>query len=135
MKISKIFIICPVRNVTKIEKGKIEQWVSSLEARNIKVHWPQRDTDQKDDIGLRICEDNKEAISNADEIHIYWNKDSKGSLFDIGMAFSLNKPIKIINREDVKKTPHKSFENVLLELDRIRSLSIAHDEIVKIDRS
>jgi nucleoside 2-deoxyribosyltransferase len=63
-------------------------------------------------IGLRICQDNRAAIEAADEIHIYWNPDSKGSLFDLGIAFALRKQIVLINT--VKPTATKSFENVLL---------------------
>jgi hypothetical protein len=111
-----IFIICPVREVTEEEKRQIEAHVFNLEMSGCKVHWPQRDTNQNDLVGLNICTQNKNAIINADEIHVYWNSKSTGSLFDFGMAFSLGKPIRLIN--DVKKTPHKSFENVLLELEK-----------------
>ena len=43
----------------------------------------------------------------------------KNFLFDFGMAFATEKPIMLLNREEVEKqrTPHKSFQNVLLELD------------------
>ena len=54
-----------------------------------------------------------EAIKSADEVHIYWNSSSKGTLFDIGMTFALGKQVKLINAEDVELTPHKSFQNVL----------------------
>ena len=39
-------------------------------------------------------------------------------LFDFGMAFMAKKDIKLTNRTEIKQTPHKSFENVLLVLDR-----------------
>lgn len=48
---------------------------------------------------------------------IYWNESSEGSRFDFGMTFMAEKPIVLINRDKIKKTPHKSFQNVLLELD------------------
>jgi len=111
------FIIGPVRNMTEEEKRVIGGYVSKLESEGYKVHYPPRDTNQDDPIGTNIIAENREAIRNADEIHVYWNGKSKGSLFDIGMAYTLDKPIVLINRGDIKKTPHKSFENVLLELD------------------
>lgn len=112
-----IFVICPVREATEEEKKFIEDYVSMKEKEGYKVHYPKRDTDQTDPIGLRICRDNRNAIRDANEIHIYWNGKSKGSLFDIGMSFMAEKPIVLFNRDQVKKTPTKSFENVLLELD------------------
>jgi nucleoside 2-deoxyribosyltransferase len=110
----KIFIICPVREVTPEEKEIIAKHVFELEADGHKVHWPQRDTDQNDPNGVYICKQNRDAILKADEIHIYWNGKSAGSLFDFGMTFALRKPIKLINQ--INKTENKSFENVLKTL-------------------
>jgi len=38
-------------------------------------------------------------------------------LFDFGMVFMAEKPIVLLNRNEIKRTGKKSFENVLLELD------------------
>jgi len=116
----KIFLISPVRRVSKRERKEIEKYVAKLESQGHKVHWPERDTNQNDKIGLRICLDNKKAIEWADEIHIWWQwtkrRKSTGSLFDFGMAFALNKPIVLANPNEVEPTPEKSFNNVLLAL-------------------
>ncbi len=113
----KIFMICPVRDATDEEKGFLQDYMSQLESQGHKVHYPPRDTNQDDPIGLNICSENRQAIRDADEIHIYWTKKSKGTLFDIGMMFMAEKPVVLINRVDIEKTPHKSFQNVLLEID------------------
>lgn len=113
----KIFLICPVRNVSKKEAARIKEYVKDLEDEGHVVHWPQRDTDQNDPVGLRICRDNCTAIKEADAVHVWYNKDSQGSIFDLGMAFALDKRIALANRESVQRTPHKSFRNVLLRLD------------------
>jgi nucleoside 2-deoxyribosyltransferase len=111
----KVFVICPVRNVTQEEKQAIENWVEDLESNGYQVHWPQRDTKQDGDpIGIRICGDNRQAIENADEVHVFWNPQSTGSLFDLGMTFALRKPVKIINT--IEQTPSKSFNNVVKAL-------------------
>jgi hypothetical protein len=110
----KIFLICPVRNVTTEQKQNIEAYVSSLETQGHVVHWPQRDTQQDDPIGTRICADNRQAIINADEIHAWWSSNSTGSLFDLGMAWMLRKSLVIANPSDVQLTESKSFDNVLL---------------------
>lgn len=44
---------------------------------------------------------------------------NKEFLLDFGMSFMAEKPVELLNKEEVEKqrTPHKSFQNVLLELD------------------
>jgi len=114
------FIICPVRGLTKEEKKFIEDYVADLERKGYEVHWPPRDTNQDDAIGYNICSQNRDGIKTKKEVHIYWNKSSEGSKFDFGMLFMAllyeAKKVVIMNPHDVKRTPHKSFENVLLEL-------------------
>lgn len=117
---SKIFLICPVRNVKPEVKKRIEAYVTQLEDEGYDVYWPARDTDQNDPVGITICETNRAAIERADAIHIWFDLQSQGSLFDIGMTFAflltMQKRIVIANRDEVQRTPHKSFQNVLLEL-------------------
>ena len=53
-----------------------------------------------------------------DEIHFWWDKDSKGSHFDFGMAFMLEafKPVKYVMAEEIIETAHKSYGNVIRKL-------------------
>jgi hypothetical protein len=118
----KIFLICPVRNITKEEDTFLQGYISSLEEKGHKVHYPPRDTNQDDPIGLDICSENRAAIRESDEVHIYYNPESSGSGFDFGMVFMVEKPIKLINKKEIERTPHKSFQNVLHELDLIYDL-------------
>lgn len=111
-----VFIICPVRNITDKEKDALMRFVEELENQGNKVHWPPRDTNQNDPTGLRICKDNRDAIEKADYVYVWWNEESQGSLFDIGMAFALKKRVCLINSHLVIKTVNKSFNNVLLAL-------------------
>jgi len=113
-----IFIICPVRDLTVEEDNKIQTYISKLENQGHSVHYPPRNTNQNDDCGVDICSENAVAIRTADEVHIYWNGKSKGSLFDFGMAFVKGKRIRLINYKDINKTPSKSFNNVLLYLHK-----------------
>lgn len=112
----KIFVICPVRNIADEEKNAIEVIVKNLEKNGEEVYWPPRDTNQYDSIGLRICCDNRKAIEEADCVYVWWNEKSQGSLFDLGMAFALKKPVYVINITSVKITENKSFNNVLRAL-------------------
>ena len=115
-----VFIICPVRNVSEQTKKAIHEYVLELEQGGAKVHWPSRDTNQDDPVGMHICQQNREAIYVADEIHIWFDANSQGSLFDIGMTFaflrSSDKKIVLINQDEIPPTPYKSFQNVLLKL-------------------
>ncbi len=113
------FIICPVRGVTAEQRTDIERYVLMMEGRGHEVHWPERDTNQDDPIGNRICEDNLAAIQAADEVHVYWTTTSTGTLFDLGMAWALRKPIVLINPPEAM--PQKSFENLLLKWQGGRS--------------
>ena len=75
------------------------------------MHWPYRDTEQVDPTGgLRICEDNMDAIAEADVVHLIWDGKSKGCLFDLGMAFAMAK--KIIPLVLPPLTNEKSFQNM-----------------------
>lgn len=117
----KIFLICPVRKVTKKETTKISQYVTGLEIAGNEVYWPYRDTDQADKVGLRICSDNISAMEQADEIHFWWKKGSEGSICDLGATLALllfmgDKKIVIANPENVWPTESKSFMNVLSAL-------------------
>lgn len=111
------FIICPVRNISDEEKKFIENYVSKLEKEGYRVHYPVRDTNQNDPIGLEICCTSRNAIRNAQEVHVYWNGKSEGSFFDFGMTFMAEKPIVLFNRDNIGRTEYKSFQNVLLKLD------------------
>ena len=104
----KAFLICPVRGHSPEETEEI---VGRLEAKGWDLHWPHRDTDQNDPVGLRLCENNRAAISEAKRVFIVWDGKSTGSLFDLGMAFALHKPLTVIAAPEA--TDGKSFQNMM----------------------
>jgi hypothetical protein len=110
-----VFLICPVRDANETQKTVMKDYINKLELEGKKVYYPARDTNQIDNIGFRICTDNKKAIEESKEIHIFFDKTSQGSLFDLGMAFALEKPLTIVNIEDLEKTETKSFTNMILK--------------------
>jgi hypothetical protein len=89
----KIYIICPVRGGVP---GDVHQYVSALEDDGHVVHFPPRDVPQHDPTGMMICSAHLGAMHCSDEVHIFWDVNSKGSHFDLGMAFALDKKIKLI---------------------------------------
>lgn len=105
----KTFLICPVRSHSAIETQSV---VSDLELAGWCVHWPHRDTDQVDPTGLQICHDNLLAIEAADVIHVIWDGKSQGCLFDLGMAFALRKPVRVIFLPNVEDGV-KSFQAMI----------------------
>ncbi len=140
-----IFVICPVRrpeagflssilqsvawlffgveNEWTQNQNTIGKYVSGLENDGYDVYWPARDNPHQktDKNGVAICEHNRKKMLMADEIHIWYDKNSIGSVFDIGMFFAFSgtnnfKKFVIINRNDIKPTSYKSFENVILAL-------------------
>jgi hypothetical protein len=111
---TRVFLICPVRNVTPGESTEIAAYVARLELGGIRVHWPARDTIQSGD-GFVICCANLAAMRAADEVHVWWT-GSEGSVFDLGMAFALGKWVMIA--KDVTAVPGKSFANVLRAIAR-----------------
>lgn len=106
----KIFIICPVRK-SEIA-NELEQYAQQLESEGHAVHLPHRDTNQTAS-GLEICKQNKSAIESADEVHIFYNPDSQGIHFDMGVAFALGKRICVV--KNVTLEPGKSFARMLVE--------------------
>lgn len=117
----KIFIIGPVRNMDAATQAAIARHVAGLEAEGHMVHWPKRDTNQDDPIGLRICQDNREAIYQSSQVHIWFDDGSQGSVFDLGMLFyffkDARKKVVVINEREVWPRGRMIFEDVLLELD------------------
>jgi len=109
----KIFLICPVTIATDLQKEKMNKYIEGLESLGHNVYYPARDTDQNDSIGYRICLDNAQAIYESDEVHIFWDKNSKGSLFDLGVAFAYDKRLVLVNPEDIEPNDGKSFENMI----------------------
>jgi nucleoside 2-deoxyribosyltransferase len=100
----KIYLICPVR-------------YSDFDASAIVLALEQ--DDQSDPTGIAICEQHAAAMLDADEVHIAWDSQSYGSHFDLGMAYVLGKPVKLIAalRTDVEG---KSYLKVIRHIEAHR---------------
>lgn len=89
-------------------KSKILDHKKILESQGHEVKIPAYDDHPELD-SLGVCEYNRKLIEWADEIHIFWDQRSMGTIFDFGMAFALRKPVKVIYLET------KTFANVMLK--------------------
>jgi len=115
----KVFLISPVAKATSELNDKIGKHIALLEQSGIKVHWPIRDTNQKDPTGgYEICKINAQAILEADEIQIWYDEQSGGSKFDMGIVFVLTqilgykKNIVIVNEKEILDNSEKSLFKV-----------------------
>ncbi|MFH1978879.1 MAG: hypothetical protein ABII97_00615 [Patescibacteria group bacterium] len=116
---AKIYMICSVRKATEKEKDEIIAYAENMRRKNHDVRCPITDTNQVDELGLRIVEEHEDDIIWADEIHIIWNHGSEGSLWDVAQTrmarrFMPEKKIIVVNVSEVQITDVKSYTNVLL---------------------
>jgi hypothetical protein len=104
------------------ENDNIGKYVENLRKEGHSVHWPYYDTNQDDPVGTKILLDNSRKIFEADEIHFWFDKNSSGSHFDLGVTFALlclgyKKKIVFANRRNVKiEKGKKSFPAVIRDL-------------------
>ena len=108
----RIFIICTVRGASDEYKKKLEDYVAKLESEGNQVHPPHRDTNQQAS-GYEICSQNARAIAMCHEVHIFYNPDSQGTHFDMGVAFAYGRKIVVV--ENVEYGPGKSYPRMLDE--------------------
>ena len=95
----KIFIIG-----TTAYKEMMEEHANDLRPDH-QVRMPAFDEYNLDE--LRICLHNIQDIRWADEVHIFWDQRSMGTVFDFGAAMALRKKIRIIYMNP------KTFANVM----------------------
>ena len=107
----RIVMICPVRGGTP---QLVENYVVSMEAAGHTVYFPPRDTPQDDSTGYDICLRMAQAIRLADEVRVWFDPASQGTLWDLGGAFILGKPMKLIN--DPEDIAEKSYLKVVKEI-------------------
>jgi hypothetical protein len=117
----KIYLICPVRNINEEMKEQIDGYVAEMESQGHFVHYPPRDVDQSDPVGDNIITKHRFAMLQSDEVHIFFDPDSKGSCFDLGMFWMMkwyNPDLKLKCINTIEKSVGKSFENVILKISK-----------------
>jgi nucleoside 2-deoxyribosyltransferase len=113
----KIHFICPVRGVTEEQQKEIDDYAKSLEAEGHTVHNPKYAVDQDDATGFNICSGHLLSMVTANRVDVFWDVNSKGSHFDLGMAFALQKPVKLIKTYQ-PDNEGKSYVKVMLEMQK-----------------
>jgi len=69
--------------------------------------------DHNADTAMDVMMSNRQLIEWADEVHLFWNQRTMGTLIDVGMAFALRKPIRVAHYEK------KTIMEFLLEYEKI----------------
>ena len=111
---NKIFLICPVRNATIEQKKWIENFVYEKYKEGYIIHAPHLHTRQSDLFGgYAICKQNALAVATSNEINIYYDQTSTGSVFDLGVAYALNKPLVILNKEQIEFNDNDTIDNIV----------------------
>jgi len=82
-----------VRNASAAVTREIRAYAEYHRGLGHHVHFPPDDAPQEDPTGEAICRTHLAAMQKANEIHVFWDIDSKGSHFDLGMAYALGKDI------------------------------------------
>lgn len=63
--------------------------------------------------GYAICKQNAEAVATSEEIDIYYDQSSTGSVFDLGVAYALHKPLKVLNKEEIVFNEDDFIDNIV----------------------
>lgn len=113
-----IYIICAVRHAVVHRLNLLRDYAERLRKTGHTVHFPPDDAPQDDPTGAEICATHRRAMLQANEVHVFWNADSFGSHFDLGMAYALRKKIVPIQCELID-APGKSYWKMIQELDSL----------------
>jgi len=81
-----IYLICPVRGCSEEVRTKLDAYVAKLEEDDCMVHYPHRDVPQ-DGTEVDIIGKHVAAMLQSDEVHVWWDGNSTGSHFDLGIAW------------------------------------------------
>lgn len=111
---NKIFLICPVRRANEEQRKWIEDFVEKQYKEGYIVHAPHLHTNQVDPLGgYSICKQNAEAIASSNAVNMYYDQGSTGSVFDLGVAYALHKPLKILNKEEIVFDRNDLIDNIV----------------------
>jgi nucleoside 2-deoxyribosyltransferase len=80
-------------------KDKMLDHAHKMEAEGHRVYFPALD-DVMFNSTLEILQTNKKRMQGADEVHLFYDGRSQGTLIDFGMAIALDKPLRIIYIND-----------------------------------
>lgn len=113
---NKIFLICPVRNASVEQRKWIEDFAREKYNEGYVLHVPHLHTRQTDLFGgYAICKQNAEAVAASEEVDIYYDQSSTGSVFDLGVAYALNKKLVLLNKDEILFDDNDLIDNTVVD--------------------
>ena len=109
-----VYIICAVRKATLERLKAMRDYADELHRAGHQVYFPPDDAPQDDPTGAVICATHLGAMQKADEVHVFWDVESFGSHFDLGMAYGLNKRIVPVSCDRIDP-PGKSYWKAVIK--------------------
>lgn len=109
----RVYVICAVRQAALERTADYCLYAADLRTLGCEVFFPPDNAPQDDPTGKAIVECERQAIADADEVHVFWDVESKGSHFDLGMAYALGKKIVPVRAEQ-PDNPGKSYWKAIL---------------------
>jgi nucleoside 2-deoxyribosyltransferase len=115
----RIYVISPVQTSTPENLARVKTYIEKMEFEGNAMFWPLRDVDQTLPLE-KIAEIEIFQIRIADRVDIFWNKESKGSHFDLGVSIALDKPLRLVE-SFLPDTPNaKTYEKVINHLEALQ---------------
>lgn len=100
--------------MSKEQEKEIELHMKEMLDSGYKIHVPHLHTVQKDLFGgYAICYENASAIASSSAVHIYYDKQSRGSMFDLGVAYYLNKELVLVNEDQITFDNNDFGDNIV----------------------
>lgn len=94
-----VYLAGPVQHATEEDLAYCRNEVRRREAKGQTVYWPQRDTPSGSE--AQAVAANLEAIRACDVCVVWFSTYSAGTVFDIGAAEALGKPLVVLNANDL----------------------------------
>ncbi len=95
------------------QRANVEEAVEKLEADGWDVYWPNRDNEHfgQEGDGFDFNIENKKQMSACDFVHVMFDGRPSGILFGLGMAFAMEKPVRVVQLPELTKW--RSFQNLI----------------------
>lgn len=115
------FLIFPFRKANEEAKTMAGVLLNNIEKCGFNAYYPARDTNQEDYYSYRVGIDNANAISNARNIYLYYDRNSIGTIFDLGVAYYFqvkypNRTFLVMKEEQIEWNENDFGDKVVLSM-------------------
>lgn len=100
----KVAVIGSTRYVNRMIDHVLELGGEGIDASTPKFDGPMLNE-------LEVAKSNLNLIKESDEVHVFWDGQSNGVIFDLGMCFALGKPITMVYEN------YRTFSNLFRQME------------------